>query len=113
MLVGHSYEVHLRYLFKPGATIAHYFSNEEAYEGLFSDSPDVHFVFLGGNDLRVECDIHDTIFKYKTLIERIALRLPIMAIVCAHIEPRFACTHPRFCTPEPSEYKALARKFNT
>ena len=112
LVVDHSYDVHLRYLFKPGATIAHYFSNEEAYEGLFTDSPDVIFVFLGGNDLRVDWDIHDTIFKYKTLIERIASRLPNTAIICAYIEPRFARANPRFCSPEPSEYKALARKFN-
>lgn len=112
LLVDQDYKVELRYLFSPGATIAHYFSHEDSYECLFSDSPDVIFIFLGGNDLRVDWDIHDTITKYKTLVQNISLRLPKTAIICAYIEPRFAPANLRFNTPDPLEYKALARKFN-
>ena len=112
LLVDKDYKVELRYVFKPGATIDYYFTTQGSYECLFSDSPDVIFIFLGGNDLRTDWDIHYTIFKYKSLVQNISLRLPKAAIICSYIEPRFALANPRFNTPNPSEYKALARKFN-
>ena len=112
LLVDEDYKLELRYMFKPGATIDYYFYNPGSYECLFSDSPDVIFLFLGGNDLRTDWDIHDTIFKYKTLVQNIALRLPTAAIICSYIEPRFAPANPRYNSPNPSEYKTLARKFN-
>ena len=110
--VDQDYKVQLRYIFKAGGTIKHYFSVPGSYESLFSEPPDVLFIFLGGNDLRTDWDIHDTIFKYKSLVENITFRLPNTAIICSYIEPRFASANPRFSTPDPLVYKALARKFN-
>ena len=112
LLVDKDYQVELRYFFRPGATIDYYYSVPGSYEFLFTDSPDVVFIFLGGNDLRNDIDIHDTITKYRILVQNISLRLPNSAIICSYIEPRFAEANPYFNTPNPSGYKALARTFN-
>ena len=101
LVVDDKFKVDLRYLFRSGATVNYYFFNEDSYETLFSDSPDVIFIFLGGNDLRIDWDIHETIFRYKSIVQRIALRLPKTAIICAYIEPRFAPSNPYFNTPDP------------
>lgn len=110
--VDDKFTVELNYIFKAGATINHYYNNKGLLDPLIASSPDILFVFLGGNDLRTDWDIHDTIFKYKSLIQYLSAKLPNVPIICAYIEPRFALPEGYFKTPEPSVYKAYARKFN-
>ena len=109
--VDDRFQVQFKYIFKPGANIP-YFSHINNLEPLFSFAPDIVFLFLGGNDLRLDFDIHDTISQYKLLVQSIASNLPEAVIICSYIEPRFAEANSRFNSPDPSTYKALAKKFN-
>ena len=109
--VDDCYKVYFQYLFKPGGNIP-YFSQFNNLEPLFSFTPDIIFIFLGGNDLRLDFDIHNTISQYKLLVQTIASNLPGSAIICLYIEPRFAEANSRFNTPDRSTYRALAKKFN-
>lgn len=110
--IDEDFSIEFDYISKPGATIAHYCSNKGVLDPLIASAPDVLFIFLGGNDLRTDWNIHDTICNYKTLIEHFSSKLPGVPIVCAYIEPRFALPKGYFKTPEPAVYKAYARKFN-
>ena len=111
IVVDNSYRVQFHYIFKPGANIP-YFLRSKSLEPLYSCSPDIIFLFLGGNDIRLDFDIHETISKYKLLVQTIACNLPKTAIICSYIEPRFAAANRRFNTPDPSVYRKLAKKFN-
>lgn len=101
-----------KYFYKPGATIGSYLSNRSLLEPIFINPPDILFVFLGGNDLRSDWNIHDIILNYKNLITIIKQRLSKSIIICSTIEPRFASARPRFHSLDPLAYKASARKFN-
>lgn len=112
IIVDNKFTIELSYLFKPGGTVAHYNSNKGLLDPLIASSPDVLFIFLGGNDLRTNWNIHDTIFNYKALVSYLASKLPNVPIICAYIEPRFALPDGYFRTPDQAVYKAYARKFN-
>lgn len=106
------FRLNFNYFFKPGLTVGRCLSNQGFLEALLLSSPDIVFIFLGGNDLRIDINIHDTIFNYKNLVTLIVERLPEACVICSYIEPRFAPASDRFNTPPPIVYKALARKFN-
>lgn len=110
--VDNKYSVEFNYIFRTGGTISHYWNNKGLLDPLIASSPDILFIFLGGNDIRTDWNIHDTISTYKNLIQYLSSKLPNVPIVCAYIEPRFALPGGYFNTPEQSVYKAYARKFN-
>ena len=110
--VDDKFTIELNYVSKPGATITHYCNNLGLLDPLIASSPDILFVFLGGNDIRTDWSIYETISNYRTLIQYLSSKLPNVPIICAYIEPRFALPGGYFKSPEPSDYKAYARKFN-
>ena len=109
IVIDSSYRIQFNYIFKPGANIPYFLKNENL-ESLYSCAPDVVFLFLGGNDIRLDFDIHETISQYKLLVQIIACNLPKTDIICSYIEPRFAAANRRFKTPDPGEYTKLAKK---
>ena len=111
IVIDSSYRIQFNYIFKPGANIPYFLKNENL-ESLYSCAPDVLFLFLGGNDIRLDYDIHETISQYKLLVQTIACNLPKTDIICSYIEPRFAAANRRFKTPDPGDYRKLAKKFN-
>ena len=112
IVVDDKFTVELEYLFKAGGTVAHYWKHKEILDPLIASSPDVLFIFLGGNDLRTDWDIYDTISAYKNLVLYLSSKLSGVPIICSYIEPRFALPEGPYHTPDQSVYKSYARKFN-
>lgn len=108
--VDDKFKVEFKYIFKSGATISYFCTHN--LDSLFAYKPDIVFIVLGGNDLRADLDIHDTIANYRLLVQRIVDNLPEAAIICSYIEPRFAEANSRFNTFDFCGYRALAKKFN-
>ena len=112
VIVDDKFTIDLEYIFKPGGTVTHYCNNKGLLDPLIASSPDVLFIFLGGNDLRTDRDIYDTITLYKNLVLYLSSRLPNIPIICSYIEPRFALPGGPYHTPDQLVYKSYARKFN-
>ena len=62
--VDDKFKVQFKYIFKPGATISYFCGHN--LNSLFAYKPDVVFIVLGGNDLRADLDIHDTIANFSS-----------------------------------------------
>ena len=110
--VDDRFSIECSYFYRPGGTARYFSENKRDLGPLLSSSPDVVVVFLGGNDLRLDWSIYDTISDYKSLISYLSSELPGMPIICSYIEHRFAPANNHFNTPDPIVYKSLARKFN-
>lgn len=112
IVIDNKFTLEFEYLSKPGGTVAHFFKNKGVLDPLIASAPDILFIFLGGNDLRTDWDIHETIYNYKNLVLYLSSKLSGVPIICAYVEPRFAEPGGFYHTPDEYLYKSYARTFN-
>ena len=107
-----NFNIHFKYFYKPGGNLRNITHGDIFVKSLLEYKPEIVFLFIGGNDLRLDFPLKETIYLYKEFFHFLKSKLPSSVFICSTVEPRFAPANERFCTLGPDVYKTLTHKFN-
>ena len=129
LIIGHSYVrnlyergvtsfefngtlVHVRYVFKGGASYDTYLNNPELFNPIESENADVVLVILAGNSIKNSVTNYQIYRQAVDFYQRLRIIFPWAIFVAAEVENRFHKPGNRWDCPVGQDYKLRRRAIN-